>query len=191
MNNAFAVIECDEGTYCQNSITSKGEAGAKCVLCRLAPGNENLTAHFWKPFRKPADFITWKTEHPALQKEKREKSFLKRSADRAARFLKDRAKQKLAKKAEQAERETEANIIKSSVNSGRKNRDGDHLVAGSICMDTKLQSTRTNPVVSMLELDKVNRDAKGGIGCLCLRNKFNRGVVVLTEESFSRLTKEL
>ncbi len=181
MNNAFAVIECDVGVQCQNSITNKGEVGARCILCRLAPGNENLSTNCWKPFRG------WRQGHPILEKEKKETGFIKRREAAIKRLTRDVAKRKVARKAAIAEKETEFSIIKATKNSGRSNRDGDHIVAGDIIMDTKLQSTRENVIVQLDELNKVKRDAKGKISCLCLRNKYNVGIVVMYEEDFSKL----
>jgi hypothetical protein len=101
-------------------------------------------------------------------------------------------RQRVNRIAAQAERDTESNIIKATKNSGRSSRDGDHLVAGRITMDTKLQSTRSDPVVRLYELAKVQADAKRAgslLGCLTLRNKHGVGVVVMSEEDFARMIK--
>lgn len=112
---------------------------------------------------------------------------------RKERLARDPGRQRTARIAAKAERDTEASIIKATRNSGRANRDGDHLVAGRITMDTKLQSTRLEPVVHLHELSKVRADAERAgsvLGCLNIRTKNGVGVVVMAEEDFAKLISQ-
>ena len=83
--------------------------------------------------------------------------------------------------------------IKATRNSGRTNKDGDHLLAESIVLDTKLQSQRINPQVNLAELDKVRFQAVShnkAFGALVLRNKHDVGVVVMAEADFAKLVNQ-
>jgi hypothetical protein len=111
-----------------------------------------------------------------------------------ARNNRDRAKIQIQAAAVRAEKRSERNIIHATKNSGRSNRDGDHVLAGRITLDTKLQTTRLNPEIHVHELEKVRSDARRAgnpIGGLILRNENGHGFVVLAEEDFARLVKEL
>lgn len=186
MNNRLQPLEpqaCGESVNCKNSITYKGQWAAACISCRLAPGNENLQNHHWRP-REP------RLTHPALEGEKRKARIDRAIASRQKRQSRDPGRRKVSRIAEKAERVTETRIIEATKNSGRSNRDGDHLVAGNITMDTKLQSTRLDPTVNLHELFKVQKDAERAgsfLGCLTIRNRHGVGVVVLAEEDFARL----
>lgn len=174
---------CSELLNCKNSITYKGQWAAACIGCRLAPGNENLQSHHWRP-RDP------KLKHPALESEKRKARIDRAVASREKRQSRDPQRRKVSRIAEKAERTTETSIIEATKNSGRSNRDGDHLVVGNITMDTKLQSTRLDPTVNLHELSKVRKDAERAgsfLGCLTIRNRHGVGVVALAEEDFARL----
>lgn len=72
----------------------------------------------------------------------------------------DKGKRKVLKLAVRAEKQTERQLIHATKNSGRSNKDGDHVAAGEITLDTKLQSKRTNPVILLHELVKVGEDAR-------------------------------
>jgi len=79
-------------------------------------------------------------------------------------------------------------------NSGRSNKDGDHVAAGEITLDTKLQSKRTNPVILLHELVKVGEDARRAgnwMGALVLRNMNGIGVVAIAEADFARLIQRI
>jgi K+/H+ antiporter YhaU regulatory subunit KhtT len=180
------IQSCSEGKYCINSIENKGESAAKCILCRLAPDNENLSGHYWKTLPNE------KYVHPVLFAEKRKASINRLFVSKQARQSKDIAKRKVSRKAVLAEKETEKVFIRSTKNSGRSNRDGDSVLANFITIDTKMQSKAVHPIVRMDELDKVSRDAKNGgnnIGCLCIRNKYRVGIIVLKEEDFGKIVK--
>jgi len=182
-NPPLQVLSCTEGPQCQNSVETKGEAAGKCILCRLAPGNASLPNQYWKPIN-PRDI------NPVLSQEKRTKAVAIMKANLMRRMERDPNRQKTARLAAKAERDTEHNIIEATKNSGRSNRDGDHLVAGNITMDTKLQSTRFEPVVHLYELAKVQADARRAgsmLGCLTIRNKYGIGVVVMDEADFAKL----
>lgn len=153
------------------------------MLCRLAPGNENLSAHYWKP-------ENGRLKHPALLREK----FTKARERKAERIKQKRSadpiRKRVQRQAQRAEKSTERNIIKATKNSGRANRDGDHKAGGFITLDTKNQSLRDNPVVLLIELSKVRNDAMNAgnqIGGLVLRNRHNVGVVVFDEKDFARV----
>lgn len=176
-------------SVCKNSPDYLGEQGAKCALCRLSPDNEGRQmAHYWKPIK-----IAVK-EHPDLKNEKLLIKALSRMADLRAKYGVDKKKRKVSRLAAQAEKKTERNIIKATLNSGRRNKDGDHVSMGIITLDTKLQTTRENPVIFLGELEKVRADAvRSGklVGGLVIRNKNNVGCVVLKEEDYAELTRHL
>lgn len=184
---------CNMELVCKNSPLMAGEQGAKCSLCRLSPENrEKDMAHYWCP-TKPAREHGHK-HHPLLEADKR----FNKAADRLQKLLdkrkRDPKKRKISRLAAQAEKTTEKNIIHATQNSGRRNKDGDHVSIGQITLDTKLQSTRENPVIFLGELEKVREDAmRAGklIGGLVIRNKHNVGVVVLKIEDYAVLTKGL
>jgi hypothetical protein len=180
----FNILSCNQGEECLNSVELAGYGSAKCALCRFAPQAVSSMSNFWKPIKKGM-------KHPVAEQEKLDKSRTRHEESFNKRQNVDRRKRKVLIKAERAERKTEQNFIKSTKNSGRKNKDGDHVVAnGSITLDTKLQSTREEPVVHLHELRKIESDAAragNDIGCLVIRNKHGVGVVVLSEESFARL----
>jgi len=185
------VQACDFGRdRCQNSVDVIGQARQKCSFCRLAPDNEDLPSHYWK-----ANDIRWKVGgHPLLNREKVEARFQRAKNHQTKKLAVDRGKRKLLKKAARAEQTTERNIIHATKNSGRSNRDGDHIAAGSITLDTKLQTTREHPVVILGELEKVREDAKRAgnpIGALVLRNRNGVGVVVMAEADFALILQRL
>lgn len=173
---------CREGSFCANGPSYS--LHSRCVECRLS-SNPYLGAvrHFWKP-------ISHTYTHPVLEKEKREAKRAKTIEREKARKAKDPTRQARLRKAERAERKTNSRIIKATRNSGRVNRDGDHLLFDTIVLDTKLQSTAENPVVHLHELDKVRNDAKRNqkaIGALCLQNRSGRAVIVIEASDFARL----
>lgn len=106
----------------------------------------------------------------------------------------DRGKMRVQSLARQAERQTNRNIIRATKNSGRTNKDADHVMAGKITLDTKLQTKVLNPVVKVAELEKCRQDARragNSIGALVLRNENGHGFVVLAEEDFALMVLEL
>jgi hypothetical protein len=116
-----------------------------------------------------------------LEQEKRDANRRKVLERQQVRKNKDRDRQAVLSRAAQAESRTQKEVIKATRNSGRVNKDGDHLLFGRITLDTKLQSGAENPIVKLQELDKVRSDAKRAgnpIGGLCIKNKNGRGVVV-------------
>jgi hypothetical protein len=190
MNSRLQPLEpeaCHEASNCKNSIQYKGQWAAACISCRLAPGNEGLQNQHWRP-REP------NLKHSVLEGEKRKARIDRAIANREKRQNIDPRRRKVSRIAEKAERATEASIIEATKNSGRSNRDGDHLIAGNITMDTKLQSTRLDPTVNLHELFKVQKDAQRAgslLGCLTIRNRHGVGVVVLAEEDFARLVAQI
>ena len=174
---------CKEAEHCRNSPSHS--SAPRCNSCRLSPIAG--TGVFMGVF--PSEWhAVGKQKHPVLEKEKRDAKRQKASDRQKARKAKDPHRQAHLRAAARAERQTEQAIIKSTRNSGRINRDGDHVVGDNITLDTKLQSGAENPVVHLHELDKVRLDAKRNgkvVGALCIRNKAGRGVIVLDENDFA------
>jgi hypothetical protein len=184
MSQSREVTSCDQGKFCKNSVENKGEGAAKCMLCRLAPGNENLDQQYWKPIDTYTNF-----PHPVLRKEKVDAVIERARGKRQQRRDRDQGKRKVARIAAAAEKQTEANFIKATKNSGRSNRDGDHVAVGFITIDTKHQD-REHPLVSLVELEKVRRDARNAgntYGALVLRNVKGYGVVAMEESDFAKM----
>lgn len=176
------IIECDQAINCKNSIELAGEARSRCYTCRLSPDNDNRGSVNWKP-------VDDKAKHPTLVKEKSDREYTKRTEAIAKRQSRDKTKMTVSWKAQKAEAQTEKNIIKATKNSGRSNRDGDHVAANFIGLDTKVQLTRMQPEIKIEELDKAIADAKRGgslIGGLVIRNKMGAGFVVFREEDFAK-----
>src|SRR5208282_2914248 len=158
-----------EGTMCLHSPYH--DLHPQCNDCRLSPVFWGMaigpSGHQWKPVSK-----RWK--HPVLEKEKRDANRRKVLERQQVRKNKDRDRQAVLKSAAQAESRTQKEVIRATRNSGRVNRDGDHLLFGHIVLDTKLQSGAENPTIKLQELDKVRNDAKRNgykAGGLCIKNK--------------------
>lgn len=170
---------CNMFNQCINSPAIAGDAKAKCALCRLSPDNDGRQMiHYWKPVNK-------RTKHPELIRQKLLIKALAHMADLRAKYNVDPKKKRVSRLAKQAEKKTELNIIKATKNSGRSNRDGDHVAFNSITLDTKLQTTRENPIIKLDELEKVRKDAANAgktVGGLVIRNKNGVGCVVFREE---------
>src|SRR5271166_5224971 len=170
--------------HCDNSPQAAGEANTKCALCRLSPDNAGKDmAHYWFPTAEAR--VAGLTKHPDLVREKFEARCKKRRDKLAKKRMRDPKKRKISRLAANAEKSTEKHIIHATKNSGRRNKDGDHVQANMITLDTKLQTTRENPVIFLGELEKVREDAmRAGslVGGLVIRNKHNVGCVVLKEE---------
>lgn len=176
------IVPCKEGDDCSNSPSNS--ITPRCRDCRLTPNNKLgiLTRHFWKP-------INSIKIHPILEQEKRDAKREKALAKAAANKAKDSTKQARLRESARAERKTNAEIIRATRNSGRINRDGDHLYNGDVLLDTKNQSTTEHPVVRLNELDKVRRQAANNnklCGALVIRNKSGRGVIVIDERDISK-----
>ena len=177
------ISPCNVEEFCRNSPSNSSRT--LCNQCRLSP-NVNIllsTEHHWKSIDK-------KHKHPILENEKRQTKREKTIARQAKRKAKDRNRQQVNERAAKAEKRTEREIIKSTVNSGRSNKDGDHLSKGKIALDTKHQSKRDNPIVKLSELDKIRKQAITNgliLGALVLRNKSGRGVIVIDERDWGLL----
>lgn len=177
---------CKEGTMCHNSPFHS--LRPKCNSCRLSPLNDRgmfagVFPQEWKP-------VSSKWKHSVLEKEKRDAKRKKAIERQKERQAKDPAKQARLRAAARAERKTNAKIIRATINSGRVNRDGDHLLYNDIVVDTKLQSTAENPVVRLHELDKVRADAKRNgkaYGVLCLQNRVGRSVITIDAADFAKI----
>lgn len=182
----FAIVQdpvaCLEGEKCKNSPSNS--LHSKCNDCRLSPAAPYFIRTVeWKPTNP-------KFKHRKLEEEKRHAKRQKTIERAEARKAKDPTKQARLRKAERAERKTERNIIKSTKNSGRVNRDGDHLLSNSVVLDTKLQSNSENPTVNLHELDKVRADAKRNgypCGILSIQNKTGRSIIVIDQRDVGRL----
>lgn len=177
-------IACKEGTRCKSSPSFSSKP--LCNTCRLSPAINVFTIskeHHWKPTQPGY-------KHPILEQEKRDYKHGKAIARAAEKKAKDPARQQINKAAARAEKRTEREIIKSTKNSGRSNKDGDHVSKGKFAMDTKLQSTRDNPIVNLSELDKIRSQAKANglvLGALVIRNSAGRGVIVIDERDWGLL----
>lgn len=179
---------CSMDWACKNGVRHKGEALAQCALCRFAYDNLGRSmSHHWIPLEKLL-------KHPALEAEKYQKKIDKHRQVLDRKRQRDPKKRQVSRLAAKAEKITERNIIHATKNSGRRNKDGDHVSMGMITLDTKLQTTRENPVILLGELEKVRNDAmRAGkqIGGLVIRNKYNVGVVVFSEQDYATLTQGL
>jgi len=178
-------VACIEGARCLNSPSQSFDHKSKCNDCRFSPGAPYfIRTHHWKP-------INPKDKHRKLEEEKRHAKREATIAKAEARKAKDTVKQARVRAAARAERKTNAHIIKATRNSGRVNRDGDSLLFDSVVIDTKLQSTATEPVIHLRELDKVRQDARRNgkcCGVLCLQNRTGRSVIVVDAADFAVLT---
>ena len=183
------VVQCVVGDNCLNGFTrSHNLSPPKCAFCWLAPNSDMKpgSKHYWRPL----DRIM---KHPTLAAYKRDKArgrVRERARERAS---KDKKRIEVLRKSKAAEKKTEKSIIHATKNSGRVNKDGDHIAVGNILIDTKQQS-REHPVVVLDELDKAARDASRSgklLSCLVIRNIYGRGVVVMTEASFGILLEQL
>lgn len=182
---------CEMDLVCTNGDLMRDKL-AKCALCRFSP--ENLgrdMVHYWSP-TPPArkDRVV----HPLLIAEKRKAKADKHFAKVQSKQNLDKSKRKISRLAQNAEKKTEKQIIHATKNSGRRNKDGDHVSIGQVTLDTKLQTTRENPTIFLAELEKVRQDASRAgkfIGGLVIRNKHNVGCVVLKEEDYAVLVRGL
>lgn len=181
---------CEMGLQCKNSPDVVGEGNGKCYMCRLSPARWEVCEpdkHYWKPIDK-------KAKHPVLESEKRTEARQRVLARQVARLAKDKNRQKVMRRAQKAEADTQKKFIQATRNSGRVNQDGDHVVVGRVTLDTKLQSDRVHPIVDMGELVKVRMQAAASgqiAGGLVLRTKNNVGVVAMFEDDFARLIRLL
>lgn len=123
-----------------------------------------------------------KIKHPLMLKNKQERKDAKKADKLQAKREKDKDKVSLLKKANKVEE-----VVKSTLNSGRINKDGD-LRADDLIIDVKLQSTRKDPIIKVDEFIKVNNDcirANKQYGVLCIENKDGQRFYVISEELFS------
>ena len=174
------VEPCNQGSTCRNSILNN-PAGQKCSVCRLAPNNQECEQQFWSGIKG--------AKHSVLEEEKHDKNVKVARDKQLVRLGKDKKRKKLLTKAVRAEASTESSIIRSTVCSGRVNRDSDHIVGdGFLRLDTKMQSKNINPTIRVEELEKACQDAKRGgssVGGLVIRNKNDQGFIVFREADFS------
>lgn len=183
------LIPCEFGeTRCWNS--PKNSRCPKCSTCTLSPVYTEqsapplLTSNYWHPIAKGL-------KHPIVEQRKRRASAERRAFRATVRQSKDIRRRAVAKYALGAERLTEK-VITSTANSGRKNKDGDHVSFG-VTLDTKHQSQRVNPVINWDELDKVRRDAQRGgnaVGGLVLHSP-HRAAVVIALEDWATLMRQV
>lgn len=120
-------------------------------------------------------------EHPIIAARKLARKADKKRGKQLERQEKDKQRSALVRKAAKVEAK-----VKSSLNSGRINRDGD-LQSEDLVIDVKLQSTRKDPVISADEFEKVNVDclrAGKKHGILCIENKSGQRFYVISEELF-------
>jgi len=174
---------CEEQDDCKNRPSDNGDF---CRYCRFAsqfPGRYDR----WSPVEGSSK------KHPAIMRQKRASKQDKRRVAAEAKAGRDKSRMEVQRLARAAEKRTEK-VITSTYNSGRSNKDGDHVLEGSITMDTKNQMNNIHPVVKIGELIKVTQDAvRAGqsFGALCIRNKYKQGVVVMFEEDFTVLLRKI
>ena len=170
---------------CLNSPNTKGTQSL-CENCKWCAAEPETGGDWFRPSDKRVRFPR---REAAEYQARRAKIAIKLASKQG----KDKARVRIGRKAARAEKTTEKSIIKSTVNSGRSNNDGDHISGGSIVLDTKMQSSRTHPVIRLEELTKVRAQAKAAgypMGALVLRNRLNQGFVVMDEADFAVLVKE-
>lgn len=120
-------------------------------------------------------------KHPIILERKENFKREKKEVSRLEKQQKNRERSALIKKATKIEEK-----VKSTLNSGRINNDGD-LKTEDLVIDVKLQSTRKDPVISVDEFEKVNTDclrAGKRYGILCIENKDGKRFYVVSEELF-------
>lgn len=180
------IIPCEVADQCLNSIEHAGLMGGKCGICRLSPEPQG-ERNWWRPKVAGA-------KHPGIVQAKKQAKLDRFKALQEKKKTVNRGKQKVLTMAARAEKITERNLIRSTKNSGRSHKDGDHIAGNEITLDTKLQSKRDNPVVLLHELLKVGDDARRAgtmMGALVLRNRNGIGVVAMTEADFGRLLQRI
>jgi hypothetical protein len=126
--------------------------------------------------------IDKKIKHPLTIVRKQERKDAKKAEKLLTKKEKDKKKVSLLKKANKVEE-----IVKSTLNSGRINKDGD-LRVDDLIIDVKLQSTRKDPIIKVDEFIKVNNDcirANKQYGVLCIENKDGQRFYIISEELFS------
>ena len=172
------VYPCEMSSECLSSPAHKGEGGSLCSSCVWSPNGSGDTRD---NFRVPkGSRVKFARKEEADYAERRAKVAAKRTVESA----KSKPKARIGRRAALAEKRSERGLIKSTRNSGRTNRDGDHNFADKISLDTKLQTGNLNPVVNLADLAKIQADARrvgNPIGVLVLRNKNNVGVVAISE----------
>jgi hypothetical protein len=176
-----SIQACEMEAVCLASPNHKGEA-ALCGGCKWSPAEPVEGRDCFRSKEK--------VQFPRKEQAEYEARRAKSSAKRTVKLGKDRGRQKVGRRAAAAEKKTERVLVRSTRNSGRSNRDGDHVAVDCISLDTKFQSGNINPVVNLAELAKIKADARRAgnpIGALVLRNKFNVGVVVLAEEDWAQI----
>lgn len=168
---------CKESPECRKGPERRGILASFCRDCRFALENGGTHNH-WYPATKGL-------KHPALEAEKRDARRSRIVEKQTARASKDRRRQRVGRNAARAEAGTTDLLVQATRNSGRTNRDGDHQL-GSARLDSKHQSGRLYPVVDLIELDKIRRQAAPGLGGLVLVNANGRRVVVFDLEEYVR-----
>lgn len=184
--DVIQIVPCDEAHQCLNSVERAGLELGRCGICRLSPAGHS-GMNYWKPTIKG-------TKHPGLVEAKKQEKRDKLVAKRKKKLTSDVGRRRILTQATRAEKTTERNLIHATKNSGRSNKDGDHVAVGEITLDTKLQSKRSNPVVLLHELVKVGEDARRAgnwMGALVLRNMNGIGVVAMSESDFARLIQRI
>ena len=177
-------VPCEQFLVCRASPHYTGEALAKCRTCRFAQANGG-NANGWRPVQKG-------TRHPMAEAEKRQAQRERASSRLAHRMAKNKPRQRVLKQAERAERGTEREIVRATVNSGRRDRNLDHISRDRILLDSKNQSNHEHPVVHLAELDKARRQARDAnypVGGLVLVNQYGRRVVVFDLEDYAKVVR--
>jgi hypothetical protein len=157
------------------SVSSNCLNNSECFYCRFDGDRYgNSGDNLYNP-------IVRRIKHPILEAKKEEKKQEKKREKQVEKQAKDRERVALIKKATKVEAK-----VKSTLNSGRINSDGD-LKTDDLVIDVKLQSTRKDPVISVDEFEKVNIDclrAGKRYGILCIENKEGKRFYVVGENLF-------
>jgi hypothetical protein len=173
---------CAENELCINNPVRQGDL-RNCVDCKWTVAGGGIHNR-WYPIEGKY------RQHPQLEARKRQAGRERRQAAADARKQRNKSKIGIQAAARRAEQKTNSRIISATRNSGRSRNDADHVSAGRITLDTKLQSNAQNPVVKLDELEKVRADARRAgnpFGALVIRNKDNRAVVVFDEDDYAKL----
>lgn len=179
----FEIIPCEQAGDCRNSRVYLSFEDAQCGNCKYAQeGGGNVD--FWRPTERGLKHPGHEADKRAQKDERNETRFAKRR-NKSTRQS-DRYATATRAEAESAEVLARAGF-RNTVNSGRKNQDGDHTNRLlRLNLDTKHQEKNTHPVINVHELAKIRQQAGaiGHLGGLLLRNAAGNGFVVLTEEDF-------
>ena len=146
---------------------------SQCWRCKFS-GDESNVDNCYVPMDK-------KIKHPQAVAAKKERKDNTKAQKQFKKQNKDKYKSKIVKGAAKVEER-----VKSTLNSGRINRDGD-LSTADLAIDVKHQPTRSDAVILADEFKKIQNDAiRAGkeYGVLVIVNKDGDTYYVIPEELF-------